>query len=115
MKRKSLTILLIILCFVAIAFSQPEKSSWDGTAYCIKDYLKVNLHDPQSLKIQDTYEFMQAGEDYLQRISYRAKNAFGAYIYTDKVFFMEKVYGKRRKYEVYSVLDYSTFKAYLNK
>jgi hypothetical protein len=46
-------------------------------------------------------------------VTYRAKNAFGAYVIEDKVFFMMKVYGKSRNYEVYDVWDYETFLAYL--
>ena len=93
---------------------QIVESDWNGVAYCVKEYLKENLHDPKSLKIKDAYTVTPAGEDYIQRVTYRAKNAFGATVLEDKVFFMGRVYGKVYKYEVYDVRSYTDFKAMID-
>ena len=111
---KKVILFFIIITFVSVALSQPETSSWDGVSYCVKDYLKQHLHDPKSLKVQDAYELMQADKDYIQRVTYRAKNAFGAYVVEDKVFFMQRVYGENRKYKVYDVWDFTTFLSVIN-
>ena len=87
----------------------PEVSAWDGVAYCIKDYLKANLNDPKSLKIKDAYTVVPATDDFIQRVTYRAKNGFGALVLEDNVFFMKRVYGKNNDYEVYDVWSYSDF------
>ena len=93
--------------------SKPETSAWDRTTYFIKDYLRTNLNDPKSLKIKDAYKVVPAGEDYIQRVTYRAKNGFGALVLEDNVFFMKRVYNKVQKYEVYEVWSYSDFKLLL--
>lgn len=70
-----------------------------------------NLNDPKSLKIKDAYKVVPEGEDYIQRVTYRAKNAFGALVLEDNVFFMKRVYNKFQNYEVYEVWSYSDFKS----
>jgi hypothetical protein len=108
MKKKTIIVLLILFA-VSILVSKPESSSWDGVAYCVKSYLKSNLHDPKSLKIQNAYTITRAGEDYIQRVKYRAKNAFGALILEDKVFFMGRVYNSTYNYGVYEVWSYDEY------
>jgi len=110
-KMKKITIVLLLVFIISLLLAKPETSSWDGVSYCIKDYLKDNLHDPKSLKIKDAYQVTPAGEDYIQRVTYRAKNAFGALVLEDNVFFMKRVYGKTHNYEVYEVWSYTDFQA----
>ena len=112
MKKLTIIVLLIVLTSTVL-ISKPTSSSWDGVAYCIKDYLKNNLHDPKSLKIQNAYTITPAGEDYIQRVKYRAKNAFGALVLEDNMFFMKLVYNSTYNYEVFEVWTTEEFKEML--
>ncbi len=108
---KKLALLILIFTTSTIVIAQPETSAWSGVSYCIKDYLKENLHDPKSLDFQDAYKVTAvANGDYIQRVTYRAKNAFGGLVLEDQVFFMKRVYGEVNDYEVYTVWSNSEFK-----
>jgi len=71
--------------------------------------MDTNLHDPKSLKIQNAYTITSAGEDYIQRVTYRAKNAFGGLVLEDNVFFMKSVAGGYSVYEVWTYTEFLSF------
>lgn len=110
---KKIIVLFIMLFIIVMAFSQPKINSWDGVCYCIKDYLKNYLKDPKSLEIKSAYGLVDLDDTYIQRVTYRAKNSFGALVLEDKVFFMEKDPNNYGEYRVYDAWDYETFQAYL--
>lgn len=80
-------------------------STWDGSVAQVNAYLKNTLNDPSS------YEFVNSGPvikgglpngaTFGVRHQYRAKNAFGALILKDQVFYMDAT-GSIFKVEEYS-------------
>ncbi len=65
---------------------KPVPSSWDGLTPEVNAYFKQTLNDYDSLKIVSTYEVTETKEGWAQRVTYRAKNALGAYIIKDSQF-----------------------------
>jgi hypothetical protein len=63
---------------------EPKLSAWDGSPpYYVKDYVKSQLRDPDSLKFAETYRpqvITRDGQKVWRIIfQYRAKNGFGGY------------------------------------
>lgn len=67
-------------------------SSWNGSVQQVEDYLEKTLNDPDSYKSETWYDvhFYYSGPyDYKVRLAYRAKNAFGALILKDQIFYLD--------------------------
>jgi hypothetical protein len=67
-----------------------QQSSWDGSVPQVKNWLKHNLRDPDSLEFEFWSPLEKAGpHGYAVRCRYRAKNGFGGYSVEDKVFALD--------------------------
>jgi len=106
---KKIIFVFITLSLLSMLLAVPKFSSWDGVAYCVKDYMDTNLHNPKSLKIQNAYTITSVSGDYIQRVTYRAKNAFGGLVLEDNVFFMKSVAGGYSVYDVWSYEEFLSF------
>lgn len=105
----ALTILVVLgLIFIVAIFSPSDKdsrddnvtkeivynSSFDGSVSQVKRYLKSNLKDPDSYdgiewsKIQITES--DPNYRYYVRHKYRAKNSFGGYVISNKIFYLDR-------------------------
>lgn len=66
---------------------KPIPSWWDAITPEVNDYLKATLKDYESLKIIECSVVATWAEDaWCQRVKYRAKNSFGAYVLAENVF-----------------------------
>ena len=72
---------------------QPVRNSdWDGSVKQVKDYLRHVLHDPDSIKYQDWSPVTAVDTPthaYMVRCRYRAKNAYGAYVQENQIFYLD--------------------------
>lgn len=65
-------------------------SPLDGGVRQVKNYLKANLKDPNSLKVISWSPVAKRGDGgYQVRCKYRAKNSFGGYVISNQVFVMD--------------------------
>jgi hypothetical protein len=73
---------------------KPENAGWNGKVYCVDRYLKRTLNDYDSseyLEWSPVTRMDVKGEPYWAvRLKLRAKNAFGAFIVKDVVFFIRQ-------------------------
>ena len=58
---------------------KPEQSEWDGSVKIVKDWLKQNANDADSIKYVDWSEIFTVGGNWGVRVKFRGKNSFGAY------------------------------------
>ncbi len=64
-----------------------ENSPWDGTVKQVERYLKDNLKDPDSYDGIEWSKVQEMGNGtYQVRHKYRAKNGFGGYVVSNKIF-----------------------------
>lgn len=69
-------------------------SNFDGSVSQVKRYLTSNLKDPDSYdgiewsKVQITQS--DPSYKYFVRHKYRAKNSFGGYVITNKIFYLDR-------------------------
>lgn len=96
-KSKTVSYLLAgsIVILMTVAMFSPGSDAPFGKrgipCACIKTYLKENLKDPHSLDIIGSSDVVKVTDGkYVQRVEYRAKNAFGGYVVDAKDFYMEK-------------------------
>jgi len=72
---------------------QPVRNNaWDGSVKQVKDYLRHVLHDPDSIKYQDWSPVTAVDTPthaYMVRCRYRAKNAYGAYVQENQIFYLD--------------------------
>lgn len=74
---------------VAARGPKPHTSAWDGLAEPVYRYLHARLNDPYSMKVESALPVMPSGDKaWFQRVSYRAKNALGAYVLKTQDFVM---------------------------
>jgi hypothetical protein len=67
-------------------------SSWDGSVSQVEDYLKNTLNDADSYESVEWYDanrYFSRSYAYGVRHTYRAKNAFGALILKDQLFYLD--------------------------
>jgi hypothetical protein len=73
---------------------KPENSAWDGRVECADRYLRTALNDYDSSEYLEWSKVTQVdlkGEPYWAvKLKLRAKNAFGAYIVKDVIFFIRQ-------------------------
>ena len=56
----------------------PKRSSWDGSVYEVKQYLKKVANDPESIDIQNCTDiYYDKKEGWLVACEYLGNNAFG--------------------------------------
>lgn len=67
----------------------PEKSSWDGSVECVKEYLESAVNDPDSLKYDFWSEVYFSDDGWLVKCEFRAKNLLGAYVRDTKWFVIQ--------------------------
>jgi len=87
MKKIVLVLLMVILANLVIATVQ--NSSWDGSVYQVKMYLKDNLKDPKSVEYIEWSDVIKEGKYYIVRCKYRARNSFGGYTIENKLFYID--------------------------
>lgn len=66
-----------------------ENSSWDGSVYQVKEYLKRELKDPDSYESIEWTDVQNTDDGYTVRHKYRAKNSFGGYVIENQTFFLD--------------------------
>ncbi len=69
----------------AVVFNSP----WDGGVYQVERYLKDNLKDPDSYESITWYNVITIGTGFRVMHKYRAKNSFGGYAISQKVFTLD--------------------------
>jgi hypothetical protein len=73
---------------------KPDGGGWNGKVHCVDQYLKSNLNDYESSEYLEWSPVTRVdlkGEPYWAvKLKLRAKNAFGAYIVKDVVFFIRQ-------------------------
>lgn len=66
---------------------KPQASEWDGITPEANAYLKRNLKDYKSMELVECSVVVPFGEDkWAQRVRYRSKNSFGAFVVEEFVF-----------------------------
>ncbi len=70
---------------------KPKASGWDGVAVCAWNHLKSVMNDPASYEFVECSEILPSREYgcWMQRLTFRAKNAFGGKILKQYGFFMK--------------------------
>jgi hypothetical protein len=64
-----------------------ENSSWDGSVFHVKQYLKKNLKDPDSYEGIEWSPVQKLSDGtFSVRHKYRAKNSFGGFVVENQVF-----------------------------
>ena len=66
-----------------------RNSAWDASVRQVEEYLKENLNDPSSYQAIDWSPVQKTGGGYAVRHKYRAKNAYGALVIANQIFFMD--------------------------
>ena len=67
-----------------------QNSAWDGSVFQVKQWLKDNLDDPQSVDYVDWSPVSKSdGGNWMVRVKFRAKNAYGALILNNWVFYLD--------------------------
>lgn len=73
---------------------KPDNAGWNGKVFCVDHYLKQTLNDYDSSEYLEWSPVVRTelkGEPYWAvKLKLRAKNAFGAYIVKDVVFFIRR-------------------------
>jgi hypothetical protein len=64
-------------------------SGWEGSVYQVKQYLKKNLKDPDSLEYIEWSPVQKSRDGYIVRCKYRAKNSFGGYVIENQIFTLD--------------------------
>jgi type II secretory pathway pseudopilin PulG len=78
---------------IAARGAKPIPSEWDGITPEVNSYLQRNLKDYDSMKIVECSPVVTWGTDaWAQRVKYRARNSFGAYVLDNKVFVIKNGY-----------------------
>lgn len=71
---------------------RPENNGWNGAVQEVADYIKSHAHDPDSIEWDrwtEPHGVRRAGEVYWGiRVIYRGKNALGALVRQDQMFYM---------------------------
>ena len=65
---------------------RPTQSSWDGSYYEVKNYLKSAMHNPDSLDFKGCTKVYKQKEGWLVGCQFRGTNGFGAMILNSKWF-----------------------------
>ena len=65
-------------------------SSWDGSVWQVKKYLKEKLKDPDSYESIEWGTVIEKNDVYQVRHKYRAKNSFGGYVIEECLFTLDK-------------------------
>lgn len=73
----------------SVGTADVQNSSWDGSVYQVKKYLKNNLNDYKSYESIEWSEVEKTSTGYLVRHKFRAKNGFGGYIIENKIFYLD--------------------------
>lgn len=68
-----------------------ENSQWDGSVSQVKSWLKSNLKDPESLKVEEWGKVVKNSTGFVVRCKYRAKNSFGGFAIEHKVFYLDSL------------------------
>ena len=64
-----------------------KNSSWDGSVFHVKQYLKRTLKDPDSYEGIDWSEVQKTDDgNFLVRHKYRAKNSYGGFVIENQIF-----------------------------
>mgnify|MGYP000887312634 CR=1 FL=1 len=66
-----------------------KNSSWDGSVYQVKDWLRKNLKDPGSLEFIEWGKVVETSSGYSVKVKYRAKNSSGGYVIEEKIFTLD--------------------------
>jgi len=66
--------------------SSVQNSEWDSSVHQVKNWLKKELKDPESLEFIDWSPVEKTDYGYMVRTRYRAKNSFGGYVIENKLF-----------------------------
>lgn len=67
-----------------------QSSSWDGSVWQVKSWLKANLKDPGSLDFIEWSPVQKTTDGgFMVRVKYRAKNSLGGYVIDNKIFFLD--------------------------
>lgn len=72
-----------------------KNSEWDSSVTQVQDYLRRNLNDAGSVQYVEWSKVNVISSDtgpykYWVRCKYRAKNAFGAYVLQNQIFYLDK-------------------------
>lgn len=67
-----------------------RSSPWDGSVHQVERYLKQSLKDPKSYDGIEWSPVARAGDGYVVRHKYRARNSFGGYVVENKIFIMNR-------------------------
>lgn len=67
-----------------------KNSSWDGSVYQVKKWLRKNLKDPGSLEFIEWGTVIESASGYSVRVKYRAKNSYGGYVIEEKMFYLDR-------------------------
>jgi len=82
----------------------PENSAWDGSVYCVKQYLKSVAKDPDSLVFEKWGQVAYNDKDgWIVWCDFRGKNSFGGYTRDIKWFVI-------RHNNVVAVKDFSAYR-----
>lgn len=65
---------------------KPIQSSWDGSYYSVKNYLKSTMHNPDSLDFKGCTEVFKQDTGWLVGYQFRGDNAFGTKVLNAKWF-----------------------------
>ena len=66
-----------------------SNSAWDASVWQVKDYLRANVRDPDSLQFAEWSAIVKKGDGFYVRCKYRAKNGFGGYEVLNQIFFLD--------------------------
>lgn len=65
---------------------KPEPSQWDGISAPVNEYLRRTLNDYKSLEIVEASVVSRNEKGWMQRLKYRAANAFGGKVLAETIF-----------------------------
>jgi len=72
---------------------RPINSAWDASITIVKDFLKYNLKDPDSVQYDEWSNVVLSNWNgkkcWAVRCRYRAKNSFGGYVLSNKIFYVK--------------------------
>lgn len=67
-----------------------QNSGIDASVHQVKKYLKNNLKDPKSYESIEWSQVNWNGDQYVVRHKYRAKNSYGGYVVSNKLFYLDR-------------------------
>jgi len=75
---------------LALAGEEPKRSSYDGTYLSVKWFLKENMGDPASLKLEYCTQAYLSSAGWATQCTYRGKNGFGGMVKETNWFIVRK-------------------------